>query len=548
MTRHQRNHPPLLVGILALLVVITLTVPCAVSAQRFELDPGSTHLLTTDALLDTLQHTAFDYFWNEANPSNGLIRDRSTAGSACSVAAVGFGLTAIAIGIDHGWITRAQGRDRVLTTLITFWNGPQGPDSSGMIGYKGLFYHFLDMTTATRTWSSELSTIDSALLFAGVLDVKQYFSTSDADEIQIRALADSLYQRADWEFSRNSGPGIRMGWKPITGFSGFGTWVGYNEATILYLLALGSPTHPIPPSTWFTWTSGYNWSTQYGYEYLVFPPLFGHQYSHCWVDFRNIADIYMTSKGSTYFENSRRATLAARAYCIDNPGGWIGYGPDLWGLTASDDPTGYVAHGAPPAQSDNGTITPTAAASSIAFAPEVVIPALHHMYDVYGSQIWSTYGFLDAFNPSVSWVGTDYLGIDQGPIIIMIENYRNQSVWNRFMLDESIQSGLTKAGFNTITAVDDRSVGIQPAASLFQNFPNPFGKSSMISYRLATTGWTSLIVYDVRGRQVQVLVDRIQSAGIHNVVFNGRDLPSGVYYYRLHANGEQIGKTCTLLR
>jgi hypothetical protein len=526
----------------------TLRAILVLVASALCVSTASAGSLTTEALLDSLQHTAFDYFWNEANPSNGLIKDRSTSGSPASIAAVGFGLTAICIGIDHGWVTRETGRARVLTTLETFWNAPQGPETSGTIGYKGLYYHFLDMTTATRTWSSELSTIDSALLFAGVLDAKQYFSTEDTLDVQIRALADSIYYRADWEFARNFGPGIRMGWTPEFGFSGFGTWVGYNEAMILYILAIGSPTFPVPASTWFTWTSGYNWSTQYGQTYVIFPPLFGHQYSHCWIDYRFIQDIYMQSKGITYFENSRRATVAAREYCIDNPSGWVGYGENLWGLTASDDPSGYLAHGAPPPQNDNGTITPTAAASSIPFAPEIVIPALHNMYDTYQSELWSIYGFKDAFNLTQSWWATDYLGIDQGPIIIMIENYLNGGIWSRFMENADVQTGLDRAGFEPATGVEVEPVGSALSVELSQNFPNPFERSSTISYYLSDQRHVSLTLYDVTGRSVRTLVESIQPAGRHHVVLDAGGLGSGVYYYRLKSNGQQVGRQCIVTK
>ena len=505
------------------------------------------HALTDAELLDATQERAFDYFWNEANPSNGLIKDRSTSGSPASIAAVGFGLSAICVGIDHGWITRAQGRARVLTTLQTFWNGPQGDQANGFIGYNGLFYHFLDMATATRTWSSELSSIDTALLIAGIIDARQYFDTVDLDEVEIRNLAGSIIDRVDWNWMRASGVGIRMGWVPGSGFDGFGTWVGYNEAMVMYILALGSSTHPIPSFTWFTWTSGYNWATEYGQTYVVFPPLFGHQYSHCWIDYRNIHDVYMQSKGITYFENSRRATYAAQAYCVANPGGFVGYGENLWGLTASDGPFGYSAHGAPPAQNDDGTITPTAAASSIAFAPEIAIPALQHMYNVYGPQIWSTYGFKDAFNPTQNWVGNDYLGIDQGPIVLMIENYLNQSVWNRFMQDPIVAQGLAQATFTTITAIgprisDGRSLVLQ------QNSPNPFSGSSLIRYRLAEAGHVSIALFNARGRRVQSLFEGTKPAGDHSIVLDAESLPSGLYYYRLLANGEVIGKPCVLVR
>lgn len=492
--------------------------------------------ISTPALIDSLQHTAFDYFWNEANPANGLVKDRSTSGSPSSIAATGFGLSAICIGIDHGWVTHEAGRDRVLTTMETFWNGPQGPEPNGNIGYQGLFYHFLDMNSATRVWNSELSTIDSALLFAGMLDCKEYFDGAHADEVQIRALADSIYYRADWDWARGSGVGIRMGWNPESGFAPFGIWVGYNEAMILYILALGSPTHPIAAHYWFTWTSGYVWSFQYGQTYVNFPPLFGHQYSHCWVDFRFIQDLYMQSKGITYFENSRRASLAQREYCIVNPFGWLGYGADLWGITASDDPGGYLAHGAPPPQNENGTITPTAAASSIPFAPTEVIPVLHNLYDNY-SALWGPYGFRDAFNLSVGWWATDYLGIDQGPIIIMMENYLNGSVWNRFMQNADIQHGLAQAGFETATGV-----GGVPAAgarvSLSPARPHPLRANTTVSFSLVEEAAVSLVLYDVTGRRVRTLAEGVHAAGEHRVTVGAEGLAGGVYWYRLEAGGE----------
>ena len=434
--------------------------------------------ITTEALLDSVQHTAFEYFWNEANPANGLIKDRNTSGSPCSIASVGFGLSAICIGIDHGWITRDQGRARVRTTLETFWNYPQGPDASGFIGYKGLYYHFLDMTTGLRTWDSELSTIDTALLFAGILHARQYFTSADSIETRIRALADSIYQRADWNFMRNLHPAILMGWKPVTGFSGFGEWRGYNEAMILYILALGSPTHAVPTTCWGTWTSTYSWQTLSGQTYVIFPPLFGHQYSHCWVDFRYIQDPYMQGKGITYFENSRRATLAQRAYAIANPEGYRGYGERLWGLSACDGPLDgtvtvggrarefhtYQARGASFTRvTDDGTIAPTAAAASIAFAPELVIPTLIAMRDDWGEPLFGRYGFLDALNPTLDvpaslhhgrvvagrgWFDTDYLGIDQGPILAMIENHRTGLVWRTMRRNLHIVRGLERAGFS----------------------------------------------------------------------------------------------------
>jgi hypothetical protein len=326
---------------------------------------------------------------------------------------------------------------------------------------------------------------------------------------------------------------------------------------ILYILALGTPTHPVPTSAWTAWTSTYQWVTYYGQSYARFAPLFGHQYSHCWLDFRNRQDAYLRTKaatdpGITYFRTSQRATYAARSYCIANPGGFTGYSDSLWGLTASDDPVvGYVAHGAPPAENDNGTITPTAAVSSIAFTPEICIPAIRNMYTNYPS-LWGAYGFRDAFNlnpsnhPGVPWYDTDFLGIDEGPIVMMIENYRTNSVWKRFMQNPDIQRGMTRANFSTLVGTD----GAPQAAShvLFQNAPNPFRGTSVIQYVLAGPGRVTLRVYDMSGRQVASLVDGVEGAGTHTVTLDGRGLASGVYQYRLEAGGVSKARKCIVLR
>jgi len=284
----------------------------------------------SNAFLDYLQQANFDYFWYAANPANGLVPDRSTAGSACSIAAVGFGLTAIGIGIDHGWISRTQGVTRVMATLNTFLNGPQGSGSSGVIGYNGWFYHFLDMNTALRSPGSELSSIDTALLLSGILYCKQYFTGTNANETSIRMMSDSIFSRVNWTWMAQGSPAVAMGWQPTSGFSGFGNWIGYDEGMIIYLLGLGTATNPLPASAWNYWTSGYIWATYYGQSFVQFPPLFGHEYSHCWIDFRHTADAYMNGRNSTYFVNSRRAALAQQSYCIDNPLGWVGYGSNVW--------------------------------------------------------------------------------------------------------------------------------------------------------------------------------------------------------------------------
>jgi hypothetical protein len=520
-----------------------------------------------NAVLDSVQYGAFRYFWYQANPANGLIRDRSQAGSPASIAAVGFGLSAICTGIDHGWITRAAGQARVLTTLNTFWNGEQSADGGdgGAMGYQGFFYHFLDMNTGLRTWTSELSTIDTGLLLAGVLDCRQYFNTADPTDVQIRNLADQINGRVNWTFMQHASPvAINHGWKPDDDGPGPGTagyidggayWTGYNEMMIMYILAMGSPTHAIPGGAWFTWINTYNWSNP-GYgggEYLVFPPLFGHQYSHCWIDFRNKRDAYMQVKASDYFLNSRRATLAQQAYCIANPGlktgrpDPAGYSATVWGLTAGDGPNfTYAAHGAPNGF-DDGTIQPTAAVASLPFAPEICLPTIQHLYDTFPA-LWGPFGFRDGFNLATNpdWYDSDYLGIDQGPIVMMIENYKTGAVWNRFMQNTTVQAGMAAAGFANTTGVDPPlSAHDHPA---LWTSPNPFTISTSIRFRLAAAGPVRLTVHDVRGREVARLLEGWTDAGEHTATFRGDGLKAGVYWYRLSAGDTEILSKGILIR
>ncbi|HXF95706.1 MAG TPA: glucoamylase family protein [Gemmatimonadales bacterium] len=431
-----------------------------------------------EAFLDTVQRRTFDFFWQRTPPATGLTPDRWPTPSFSSIAAVGFALTAYPIGVERGWITRAAAAERTLATLRFFWTAPQDSAASGVTGYRGFFYHFLDPATGHRFETVELSTIDTTLLLAGMLFCQSYFDGPDSVEAEIRALADSIYFRVEWDWARPRPPAVGMGWHPETGFIN-ADWIGYNEGMILYLLALASPTHPVEPAAWDAWVSGYRWGTFQGSELHVgFGPLFGHQYSHLWVDFRGIRDAYMRARGLDYFENSRRATYAQRAYAIANPGGWNAYGPDIWGLTASDGPlNGTVVIAGRPRQfhtywargasftgvTDDGTVAPTAAGGSVPFAPEIAIPALLAMRETYGDHLFSTYGFLDAFNPTLTdttvalqhgrvdpvlgWVDGDYLGIDQGPILAMIENYRTGLVWRVMRSNPHLVRGLRGAGF-----------------------------------------------------------------------------------------------------
>jgi hypothetical protein len=428
------------------------------------------------SFLDLVQERSFRYFVDHSSPTNGLTRDRAPTPSFASIAAVGFALTAYPIGVERGWMSRAEAADRVLTTLRFLWEAPQGPDPAAMTGHRGFFYHFLDMDTGHRHERVELSTIDTALLMAGALFCQQYFGGADTRERAIREYADSLYHRVEWPWAQVRAPLISMGWHPEDGHLGW-DWRGYDEAMILLILALGSPTHPVDAAAWAAYTETYQWGTFHGEPHVGFAPMFGHQYSHVWIDFRGIRDEYMRSRGIDYFENSRRALHSQRAYAQANPGGWRGYGGDFWGLTAGDGPLDatlvidgvprefrtYWARGASfTAIADDGTLVPTALGGSIPFDPVLTTAGLRAMKERYGEHLFGEYGFLDAFNltlrtpvtvqhgrvvPGVGWFDTDYLGIDQGPFVAMIENHRSELVWRLMRENPYVVEGLRRAGF-----------------------------------------------------------------------------------------------------
>ena len=430
-------------------------------------------------LFRDIERRTFQFFWDTTNEVNGLTPDRYPSRPFASIAAVGYALTAYPIGIENNWVSRNQAVDRTLLTLKFFRDMPQGPQATGKGAYKGFYYHFLDMQKGERynSWV-ELSSVDTSLFMMGVLFAQSYYDRDDPREKEIREIAEELYRRVDWNWLQQNKPLVSMGWFPESGFIPH-DWMGYNEAMMLYVLALGSPTHPVSPEAWQVWARTYNddWGVYQGQEFLAFGPMFGHQYSHVWIDFRGIQDDFMRERGMDYFENSRRATLAQREYAINNPMKWKDYGENVWGLTASDGPQQtvqefrgeqrefrhYSARGAGLRENfDDGTIAPTAAISSLPFAPEIVIPATLEMHERYGDYIYSSYGFLDSFNrsfdfdiplktgrlvPGEGWVASDYIGIDQGPILTMIANYRNDFVWNVMKKNAHIRTGLERAGF-----------------------------------------------------------------------------------------------------
>ncbi len=433
------------------------------------------------AFYEDIEERTFRFFWETVNRKNGLVPDRWPTPAFSSIAAVGFALPAYALGVERGWCTRADARDLTLTTLRFFWSAPQGPDQTGVTGHKGFFYHFLNLETGLRHQTVELSSIDTTILLLGVLFAGQYFNRDDAAESEIRRLADAIYARADWNFFRTDGRRpISMGWHPEDGLIG-ANWVGYNEGMMANILALGAPVHTGPADLWEQWTAPYArfWRGEGPTRRLAFAPLFGHQYSHIFVDFRDIFDAPMRAAGFDYFENSRRATYANRAYCTANPMRWDGYSNRIWGLTACDGPGsfvlpfkgeqrkfyGYAARGplGEPDERDDGTLAPTAALGSLPFAPEIVIPAAEALLADHGPRIYDRYGFKDAFNPSFryadreletgsvdpqhGWVAADYLGIDQGPILLQAANHRDDFVWRYMRQVPAIRLGLKRAGF-----------------------------------------------------------------------------------------------------
>ena len=417
-------------------------------------------------MLQGLQRGTFSYFERYANPNNGLIADSSDPDSPSSIAAVGLGLSVLVVAVERGFIARDAAAQRTLSVLRFLHESPQS-DAPDATGYKGFYYHFLDMRTGRRTWDSELSTVDTALLMAGVLTSQSYFDKASADETEIRDLADTLYRRVDWAWATTEAGFIGHGWSPEAGQLPHAWDRGYSEALILYILALGSPTCSTSPADYKRWTATFERKTAYDIDHIYAGPLFIHQLSQVWLDLRETRDDLGRSVGFDYFENSRRATLVQRAYGIDNPHGFARYSENAWGLTASDGPGpavltvdgirreffGYLARGAPFGP-DDGTISPWAVVASLPFAPEVVIPTVHHVIDRLALHSPKT-GLDASFNATFpergrnphAWVSPRKIGLNEGPIILMIENYTSGLVWKLLRACPYVVSGMRRAGF-----------------------------------------------------------------------------------------------------
>lgn len=414
-------------------------------------------------MLDSLQRAAFDYFLLRANPLNGLVPDTSREGAPASVAAVGFALSSYPVAVERGWITRAEAVRRTLAALRFFTQGPPGATFRA-IGHRGFCYHFLDMKTGRRAWDCEVSFIDTALLLAGMFTAAAYFSGGSAEERDVRALADRFYRRIEWDWALNKGETLAMAWTPGKGFE-TDRWTGYNEGLILYLFGLASPTYPLDPRDYKVWLSSYEWREAYGLAYLYAGPFFIHHFSHAWVDFRGIRDDFMRLRDCDYFENSRRAALVQRRYAMENEKGFAGYGADCWGLSACDGPSnlvirakgkryrgrGYAARGAPDGP-DDGTLTPSALVASLPFTPELTLRALRHIRASYPDVV-KNHHVPGAFNPTAKgkdggiWISDGYYGLDQGIMLMMIENHRSRFFWKLLRKSPYLRKGLAMAGF-----------------------------------------------------------------------------------------------------
>lgn len=415
-------------------------------------------------LFDTLQQGAIRYFMDNVNPDNGLVTDSTWEGAPASIAAAGLALASYPVGVERGIITRADAVERTLTTLRFFNDSAQGPEPD-TTGYKGFYYHFLDMRNGQRVWECELSTIDTACLIMGMLTSTIYFNQNVAGEREIRMLADVLYRRVDWQWALNGGATVSHGWRPESGFLKY-RWEGLDETLFLYILGLGSPLHPLPKESYSAWTFTFQWKKLYGYEFVYAAPLFIHQFPHVWLDFRGIQDDYMRQKGLDYFENSRRATYVQQQYAIHNPQKFTGYHEHCWGITASEGPGetsyvvehagrkffGYHARGVP--EPDDGTLSPWAVIASLPFAPEIVIPTVEGFKSTY-PQLLGKYGFTCSLNPTFhsgsksepGWMSKNYYGINEGPNVIMIENFRTGLVWRLLKQCPYLVEGLHRAGF-----------------------------------------------------------------------------------------------------
>ncbi len=518
---------------------------------------SSTKQLTDDELLDMVQGATFRFFWDYAHPVSGLSRERRGSGDVVTIGGSGFGIMAIPVGVERGFITRAQAVERMLK-ILNFLDTKADR-------FHGAFSHWLNGTTGkvipfgTKDNGGDL--VETAYLIQGLLTVRKYFDQNNTEEEQIRNLCTSIWETVEWDWYRRYSTSnyLYWHWSPNYNWDMNMTVQGPNEAMIVYLLAIASPTHSVPASLYLNgWAASSNYKN--GKSFYGIPlyvgwnyggPLFFSHYSFLGFDPRGKKD-----KFTNYFINNRNHTLINRAYCAANPKHFSGYDENTWGLTASDDPFGYSAH---EPTNDNGTITPSAALSSYAYTPEESMAALKSFYYEYGDKIWGAYGFTDAFNVSNNWYADSYIAIDQGPIILMIENQRSELLWKNFMANFEIQPMLDAIGFVTDTTSTGVDENINEVTNfvLHQNYPNPFNPITKIRYTNSVVGANSsakggspvrIKVYDILGNEVSTLVDEIKAPGNYEVEFDGRNFASGVYYYTLQSGEYKATNKMVLIK
>ncbi len=488
--------------------------------------------MTDEQLLEMVQEYTFRYFWDFAHPVSGMARERNTSGNIVTTGGSGFGIMAILVGIERGFITREQGLNRMLQ-IVSFLEFADK--------YHGVFPHWLNGATGKTVPFSQYDNggdlVETAFLIQGLLCARTYFNEDDPLEDALRQGITGIWENVEWDFYRkNNSNVLYWHWSPNFGWQMNFPLRGFNEVMITYILAIASPTHPVPASLYHTGWASQNYTngnTWFGYKLDVGPPLggplfFAH-YSYLGFDPRNKKDAY-----TNYFERNKNHTLINRAYCIANPLNHPGYSESNWGLTASDNPWGYLAH-EPGFGKDNGTITPTAALSSMPYTPAESMAALKHFYRVEGAQLWGEMGFYDAFNTGANWYADSYLAIDQGPIIDMIENYRTRLLWDLFMANPEIQPALDAIGFT-----EDITTGTQSttAAMPWSVSPNPAGEVLNVELAVLKNQTLTLDVLDLQGQRVrEVFHQKNSQAGLLKMPVDLAGLPKGLYFLRLRGEG-----------
>lgn len=515
---------------------------------------ASTYAMTDSAMLDMLEESAFRYFWDYAHPISGMARERTNSGNTVTTGGTGFGVMALLVGIKRGFITRDQGTQRMIKILSFLANKADR--------FHGAFPHWMDGSTGKVIPFSQYDDggdlVETAFLMQGLLTARQFFNQNNTNEYIIRTFITQLWQDVDWKWYMQDSTGnfLYWHWSPDYGFKINFALVGPNETMITYLLAIASPTHPIPARLYYDgWASSSNYvngKSFYGYKIFVGwdygGPLFFTHYSFLGFDPRDKKDRF-----ANYFINNQNISLINRAYCIANPKNYAGYDANTWGLTASDDPlVGYLAH-EPTSQNDNGTIAPTAALSAMPYTPTESISAFKNFYFKYGSKLWGPYGFGDAFNVQQNWYDNSYLAIDEGPIVDMIENYRSQLLWNNFMANPEIQPMLDSIGFvSDITGIQKEN-SVPKEFILEGNYPNPFNPSTIIKFQLPKNEMVEISIFNMLGQKISQLVNKELPSGENEIIWNGKNsynqqVPSGIYIYSLKTDGKDYSRKMVLLK